>query len=720
MTNDESHHSPPTPLGALARLGESCARRPGVVIATWIAALLVIGGVAANLHATFKDNVTLSGTQADTGLNVLARNVPRVAASSGLVVFHSATALEDQQPNVVDALSQLSHVDHVIAVSNPWTTASVSPDAHTAMSTLSFNVASRALSSSIVAQLNRATANVRSAGVSVNYGGGLSQVTQPVVNDRRSEEIGFAIALVVLLLVFGSVLGAILPLLTALVSIGAGVSLLDIVGWRTTFSASAPKLAIMIGLGVGIDYAVFLTTRFRQQVMDGVDPVRAAGHTTSTSGRAIVVAAITVSIAMLGLYASGLVFIGKLGLAAVFGVVTAALGAVTLVPSLFGLFGRRIDRAHVRRPVAESGSTSDGWHRYAAAIGRHPWVYLTSGLIVLLVLAFPMLSLQMGHVGDGASPASFTSRIAYDEIASGFGPGANGPFTLVVQLHSSSASVSNLESSLTHDLLATTGVARITPFIRSANGAVLSATLVPVTGPQNSATADLFTRLVDTTLPRVLTPLGDHGYVTGETPSQIQFDQIIAQRIPLIISVVVILAFLLIMTVFRSLLLALKAALLNLFSIAAAYGVLVAAFQWGWGRSLLGMNENVPIEAYVPMVLFAIVFGLSMDYEIFLLSRVKETWELTHDNHESVAEGLSRTGRVITAAALIMVAVFLSFVNSDLVAIKQLALGLAASVAIDATLIRLLLVPATMYLFGEKNWWLPQKLDRLLPHISVD
>jgi RND superfamily putative drug exporter len=280
--------------------------------------------------------------------------------------------------------------------------------------------------------------------------------------------------------------------------------------------------------------------------------------------------------------------------------------------------------------------------------------------------------------------------------------------------------VSALETRLSAALLATSDVVHLSSFVRSPNGRLLVTTLDPASGPQSEATTSLFDRLVGTTLPRTLAGTQDRGYVTGEAPSQVQFDQLIAQRIPLIIAVVVLLAFFLIMTVFRSLLLALKAALLNLFSIAAAYGVLVAVFQWGWGRTWLGMNENVPIEAYVPMVLFAIVFGLSMDYEIFLLSRVKETWELTHDNHESVAEGLARTGRVITAAALIMVAVFLSFVTTDLVAIKQLAVGLAASVAIDATLIRLLLVPATMYLFGDKNWWLPRRWDVILPHVTID
>ena len=710
----------PTEPRALTRLGTWCARRPRRVVSLWFVALVAVASTAVSLHANFNDNVTLAGTQADTGLRLIAQDLPGAAASSGLVVFSSSTSLVAHESIIESVVGRLTHVEHVLSATNPFSSSGVAANGLIAYSSVGFDVASRALPTSIVAQLDAAVSAARAAGVSVNYGGGLDQVTQPVLNDRRSEELGFLIAMIVLLLVFGSVVGALLPLLTALVSIGAGLSLLYIAGSSTTFSASAPKLAIMIGLGVGIDYAVFLTTRFRQYVIDGTAPDVAAGLTTGSSGRAILVAACTVSIAMLGLYASGLIFVGKLGLAAVFTVVTAALGAITLVPALLGLFGGRIDRMRVRTPVAETGATGDGWHRYARAIGRRPWTYLLSGVLVLLVVAAPMLSLQMGHVGDGASPTTYTSRQAYDEMASGFGPGVNGLFSVVVKLDSPTGSVTTLEGSLTAALRASADVARVGPFMRSPNGRLLVATLDPSSGPQSAASTALFERLVNSTIPRVLAGTHDQGYVTGEAPSQMTFDQEIAQRIPLIIAVVVVLAFLLIMTVFRSLFLAMKAAILNLLSIAAAYGVLVATFQWGWGRSLLGMNENVPIEAYVPMVLFAIIFGLSMDYEIFLLSRVKETWERTHDNDESVADGLARTGRVISAAAMIMVAVFTSFVTSDLVAIKQLAVGLAASVAIDATLIRLLLVPATMFLFGDKNWWLPRPLDAVLPHITVD
>jgi putative drug exporter of the RND superfamily len=424
---------------------------------------------------------------------------------------------------------------------------------------------------------------------------------------------------------------------------------------------------------------------------------------------------------MLGLYASGITFVGLLGLAAVFGVVTAAIGAITLVPALLGLAGRRIDRLRIRRvPVAETGSAGDSWHRYAAMIGRAPWLFLIGGLAVLCVLAIPLLSIETGHVGDGADPTSYTDKRAYDLITQGFGPGYNGPFTIVVDTGHNAAADTSLASKVQSALAATSGVAKATPLSPTPDGVLLTGTVIPVTGPQDQATTTLFNTLVNTTLPNALAGTGYQGYVTGQQALQTEFDQQVTSQLPVIIGVVVVVAFLLIMIAFRSPLLALKAAVLNLFSIAAAYGIVVAVFQFGWGSSLLGVSEKVPVEAYVPMIMFAIVFGLSMDYEVFLLSRVQEAWNRNHDHHQAVASGLATTGRVISCAALIMIAVFLSFVTSPQVVIKQLSIGLAASILIDATVVRLLLVPAVMYLFGTGSWWMPRWLDRVLPHIDVE
>jgi RND superfamily putative drug exporter len=708
----------------LQRLGTACGRHPWRVLAIWLILLVALFAGSRHLGAVYSDNVDLSGTQSNTGLTLLQAHEKDAGGYSGTVVFKAGSGtLASHGAQIDDSVSALDKLPHVTSVTNPLSGSApaVSADGTIGYSTIRFNVQPSTLGISYARQLDSATSAARSGGVQVRYGAGLENVTRHKATDLKSELFGFAVALIALLLIFGSVLGAALPLVTALVSVLAGISILGIAAASITFGTSSPTLAAMIGIGVAIDYAVFLTTRFRQQMIDGADPAEAAGFCTATSGRAILVAACTVAVALLGLYASGITYVGLLGLAAVFGVVTAAVGAVTLVPALLGLAGRRIDTYRTRRtPVAETGSAGDGWHRYASMIGRRPWLFLGAGLAVLCVLAIPLLSMQTGHVSDGADPASSTDKQAYDLISEGFGPGYNGPFTIVVNVGHGAAGDTGLAASLQHDLAATSGVAKATPLTPSPDGALLTGTVIPVTGPQDQATITLYNTLVSTTLPHALNGTGDQGYVTGLQAAQTQFDEIVTSRLPVIIGVVIAVAFLLIMTAFRSLALAVKAAVLNLFSIGAAYGIVVAVFQFGWGRSLLGISENVPVEAYVPMIMFAIVFGLSMDYEVFLLSRVKEAWDRTRDHHESVAAGLASTGRVISCAALIMIAVFISFVTSSNVVIKQLSVGLAASILIDATVVRLLLVPAVMYLLGTRSWWLPRWLGQILPRLDVE
>ena len=718
----ESPHG--TRLGRLERLGAASARHPIAVILVWV--LLLVGSLAARHVAggVFSDNIDLPSTQASVGADLLAAHEPAAGGYSGLVVLHVETGtLADHRAALGSSLAAMQQLSHVLAATNPLAADSpaLSADGRTAYSTIHVDVQPETLGTGFLTALDRATAAARADGVQVEYGGGLNQLTRPAPSDARAELVGFAVALVVLLVAFGSVIGAALPLLTAIISVVIGLAILGLVAGVLTFGTNSPTLAAMIGLGVGIDYALFLTTRYRQAIMDGADPVVAAGRTVATSGHAVLVAAGTVSVALLGLYASGITFIGQLGLAAVFTVAVAAFGAITLVPAGLALAGRGIDRFRVRKPVAEAATSSTGgWYSYSRLVSRRPWWFLIGGVLVLGVLTIPLFSVRLGHVDAGADPTSFTDKRAYDLIAGAFGPGANGQLTIVIDTRHATGSLGGLASSVQRDLAATPGVAGVSALQPSPDGALLVGTVVPASSPQDEAAATLFREVVDTALPGALAGSGTSGYVTGNTAVLIQFRDTLVSRLPIIIAVVVGTAFLLIMLAFRSLLVALKAAALNLLSIGASVGFVVAVFQWGWGRGILGLSENVPIESYVPMMMFAIVFGLSMDYEVFLLSRVKEAWDATHDNTEAVAAGLARTARVISAAALIMASVFIAFVSSSEVVIKMLAVGLAASVLIDATVVRLVLVPATMTLLGDANWWLPRWLDRILPHLDIE
>ncbi|MFG3425934.1 MMPL family transporter [Streptomyces californicus] len=739
----------PRHRGVLHRTGTWCARHFVIVLVLWAVALAGLQVLQHAYGGDYSDDFSLPGTQSQDGLDVLKAHAPQAGGYSAQVVLHDPdkplTSVSDQ---VATAVTDLQKLPDVLSAQSPLpssgstpppppdpNTGPLSTDGRTAYITVRFSVQPSTLDPSYLDGVDQAVRPLRSAGVTVEYGGSLGELARPEPSDRTSEAIGFGVAIVVLLIGFGSLLAAVLPLVTALVCALCGLALLGLLAAAATFATVSPTLATMIGIGVGIDYALFLVTRHRQNLVDGRDPVAAAGNAAATSGHAVLLSGCTVIIALSGLWVSGIGFIGKLGLAAAVTVVTAVAGALTLVPAALGLIGRGIDRARVRRPVAETvpaqrdGSDEGGpdrgrpggWHRYARRVERRPWWFLAGGVVLLAVLSFPALFIQLGHIGDGADPKSFTDRRAFDLMSSAFGPGSNGPLTLVIdQSKVPSGDRSSLADQARKALSDVPDALVITPLNATSDGDVLTATAYSVAAPQDGRTTSLTNRLADDVLPQAVSGTAARSYVTGTTAAQVDFLDLVSSRLPLIIAVVVGLAFLVILVVFRGLLVAVKAAVLNVLSIAASYGVVVAVFQWGWGGPALGVSGEVPIESYVPMMMFAIVFGLSMDYEIFLLSRIHEAWVRTGDPRASVAHALEITARVITCAALIMVSVFAAFVISDDIVVKMLGLGLAASVLIDATVVRLLLVPAVMTLLGRAAWWIPGPLDRVLPRLDAE
>jgi putative drug exporter of the RND superfamily len=721
----------------LERLGSFAARRPWIMFMAW---LLILGGVlgaARAIGGTYVNNYNIPGSESDNGLNRLNSTFSSQGGYAGQIVFHAAHGTVTAQKSAVNqATSNVARLPDMIKAVSPFSSSSsgaVSKDGSIAYSSVSWNVNPYSLDASYLTRLDNAVAPARNAGLQVEYGGGASEIGQ-TTEDKTSEAIGLACALILLLFMFGSLIAAAIPLVSAVFSLGVGLSLLGIIAASVTFPTTAPTIATLLGLGVAVDYGLFLVARHREQLDSGMDVVESARRTEATSGAAIVVAGTTVVISILGLYISGVAFVGALGLAAAIVVAITMAAALTLIPAFLGVFRgnvraltARITAHRARETVQEqarrtAATTTEhhensGFARWGRRVSRTPLPWAVLSVVVLGVLAIPLFSMTLGQPDNGTNPTSDTSRRAYDLMSDGFGVGSNGPLTVVVVLPKESKSAtSSLLSTMQKNVSSTPGIASVSP--ATVNSAATTAVFnaVPTTRPQASQTTALVNTLRDTVLPKSHVTT----YVTGTTAGSVDFTNKIKSRLIWLILAVVAIAFVLLTAAFRSVVIATKAAVFNLLSIGAAYGVIVAIFEWGWGDSLIGLHSTLPIPAYVPMLVFAIVFGLSMDYEVFLLSRVHEAWVRTRDPHRAVAIGIGSTARVITTAALIMIAVFTSFVLSTQPTVKMLAIGMAFAVLIDASLVRMILVPAVMTMLGKWAWWMPRWLEPIVPHLQLE
>ncbi|MFI0354705.1 MMPL family transporter [Actinomadura sp. 9N407] len=683
----------------LYRLGRAAALRPWRFIVAWVLVVGAVGGVAAVGGGALQDDYTLAGTGSQQAADLLKERFPDMSGADARVVVRAEDGGIDQA-GVAAARERLAALPHVSGV-DP---ALPSRDGATTLITVRYDVPVTDLAPGETLDHLRAATNGLAAGHQVEFGGQVPEnVTAP---GGVAEAVGVVAALVILLLAFGSVVAAGLPLVVALAGLGAGVSGITVLAAFANVATTAPTLAVMTGLGVGIDYALFILTRHREGLAEGLPVPEAAGRANATAGLSVLFAGFTVLLALCGLVLSGIPVFMTMGFATGIVVAATVASAVSLLPAVLGLAGRRVLRKRDRAEGARIPTESPRVRRWADHVGRHPWPWLMAALILMLTLAAPALGMRTWPSDASSEPTSNTVRQAYDMVAESYGAGANGPLLVAVDLRKAPDT-----AGLTERLAATPGVVSVAPPQVSPDRGAAVIVVTPRYGPQDERAPGVVDRIRADVLPQ-------GAEITGLTAAYVDLSRTLDERLWPVIGVVVATSFLMLMIVFRSLLAPLKAAAMNLLSIGAAYGALTAIFQWGWGAELLGLPHSVPVSSFILLLMFAVLFGVSMDYEVFLLSRVREEWLRTGDAHGSVATGLAVTGRVISSAALIMVAVFLGFALDPGLVIKQMGVGLAVAVALDATVVRLVLVPATMALLGKANWWLPRPLDRLLPKID--
>jgi RND superfamily putative drug exporter len=695
------------------------------VILGWIVALVGIGMISSSVGANFTEEFKLPSSDSQEAFELLEDRFPQQSGVTAEIVYKApagadSPAVRKKMEGVFAEVAKLPHVSEVASPYESGGAAAISKDGEIAYATVQYDVSTDKLEKDDIKKLVSISEAAGGEGLTVAVGGA------PVEEVRGEEEgdlsflVGLGAAVVILLLTFGSAVAMGLPLVTALFALGVGISLVTIGTHVFDTADFAPELAAMIGLGVGIDYALFILTRFRNGLDEGLESREAAIAAVDTAGRAVLFAGITVIISLTGMLLLGISFLYGVAMAAALAVLFTMIAALTLLPALLTIAGRRVDKLRIPGLGKREPSTAEDtrWFRWSREIQRRPVAaaLLSGGLLVLLCV--PTLSLRLGSNDAGTDPAGSSTREAYDLLAEGFGAGFNGPFVMAAALPSKGddAALVELRKAVENE----EGVAKTTSITLNPAEDTGVFQLYPTTSPQSEDTTKLLDHIRGEVIPPIEQKTGAQLHVGGITAIFEDFGNAISERLPLFIGAVVLLSALLLMIVFRSVVVPVKAVVMNLLSIGAAFGLIVAVFQWGWGGSIIGVDGTGPIISFFPVFLFAIVFGLSMDYEVFLMSRIHEEWEHNKDASLAVTRGLALTGRVITAAAAIMITVFASFMLGDDRIIKLFGLGLASAVFIDAVIIRSVLVPAIMQLLGKRAWYFPGWLDRSCPKLHVE
>src|SRR4051794_3972881 len=711
--------------GPLYAIGRFCSRHHYPVIAAWVILAIALVAIGSASGSKTSENLTLPGTGSTTATELLEDNLPEQAYGSNPLVLEAPqgklTDPKYAQPvaEVVKRLEALHDVNSAVSPLSREGAAFLSEDQTVGYIPVVLGIGPGEIDEEQAQRILDAAEPAEAVGLHAAVGAYVGQqLSKPAT--ETSEAIGLAAAVIILLFAFGTATAMMLPIVSAVLGLACSLMIIRLLEHVLDVPGVASTLATMIGLGVGIDYALFIVTRHKLQLGEGMELRESIARATATAGGAVVFAAFTVVIALCSLAFAGIPLVSTLGFTAAIAVVVAVCAATTLLPAMLGALGPHINslRVHLGKTHPDDAEPR-GWRRWAERVSARPWTATIAAMLVLIVLALPILQLQLGQNDISALPKDTTSREAFEGLNKGFGPGVNGPL-LVASEFGSATEAKQVLPQLEKTVGATKDVKAVSEPTLDKKGTVAVFTVISKSEPWADETVELVEDLRDTVIPQALKGTGAQSYVGGQTAGYIDLAAQISDKLPLMIAIVVALSFLVLLIAFRSLLVPIKAAAMNLISVAAAYGVVTAVFQLGWGSSLIGLDHAIPIVSFVPLLMFAILFGLSMDYEVFLLTQMREHFEEYGDEKRAVVEGLANTGRVITSAAAIMVCVFTSFVLNGDPVVKEFGVGLAVAIAIDSTIVRCLLVPAVMVLLGSRAWWLPRWLDRVIPHISIE